>query len=279
MLPMSKSKRLIPVAIKSGLALLLLAAAIGSGFAVGVFIQSKPQWALLSTGDTDAEFERRIAEYLADNPEAIADAFEIYAERQGGSASMSQAPAAETAARPSGRVTRAERERQLFQDPGSPVRGNANGDVILVEFFDYNCPYCRQLVPTLDELLEANPRLRIVYKEFPILSDNSRFAAQAALAARNQDKYFEFHAALMGAGGIVNREKVIQVAREVGLSIRRLRRDMDDPEIQAAIDRNLALAATLRITGTPSFAVGDRIFRGAADRETLQALIDRSRRR
>ncbi len=132
---------------------------------------------------------------------------------------------------------------------------------------------------TLEELQQANPRLRIVYKEFPILSDNSRFAARAALAARNQDKYFEFHDALMSASGIVNPEKVIEVAREVGISIRRLRRDMNDPEIQATIDRNLALAQSLRITGTPSFVVGDRIFRGAADGQTLQALIDRGRSR
>ena len=109
------------------------------------------------------------------------------------------------------------------------------------------------------------------------MSDNSRFAARAVLASRNQDKYFEFHDALMSAGGIVNAKKVIEVARDVGISIRRLRRDMNDPEIQATIDRNLALAAALRITGTPGFVVGDRIFRGAADGQTLQALIDRGR--
>ncbi len=277
--PESKRSRLAAIAWKSALAVILFVAVIGSGFAIGVFVQSKPQWAILSTAATDEEFERRIAEYLANNPEAVADAFETYAERQGGSASISRAPGTAAGQGGGGRVTRAERERQLFEDPGSPVRGNANGDVSLVEFFDYNCPYCRQLLTTLADLQEANPRLRIVYKEFPILSDNSRFAARAALASRNQDKYFEFHDALMSAGGIINPEKVIEVARDVGLSIRRLRRDMNDPEIQATIDRNLALAASLRITGTPSFAVGDRIFRGAADRATLQALIDRSRRR
>jgi protein-disulfide isomerase len=214
---------------------------------------------------------------LANNPEAIADAFEQYAARQGGSSAISQAPTAATGHGGRPRTTRTERARQLFEDPGSPVRGNANGKVTLVEFFDYNCPYCRQLVSTLADLQQANPDLRIVYKEFPVLSDNSRFAARAALASRNQDKYFEFHDALMSAGGILNPERVIEVAREVGIGIRRLRRDMGDPEIQAVIDRNLTLAATLRITGTPSFAVGDRIFRGAADSQTLQALIDRNR--
>ncbi len=277
--PMKKRTRLVSLALRSAAALFVFIIVIAAGFAIGVFVQSKPQWAILSTAASDEEFERRVADYLTNNPEVIADAFEEYAQRQGGSANVSQAPNLPAGRGNPARTTRAERERQLFEDAGSPVRGNANGDVTLVEFFDYNCPYCRRLLTTLEDLQQANPRLRIVYKEFPILSDNSRFAARAALAARNQDKYFEFHDALMSADGIVNAEKVIEVAREVGLSIRRLRRDMMDPEIQATIDRNLALAQSLRITGTPSFVVGDRIFRGAADGETLQALIDRGRAR
>ncbi len=277
--PMKKRNRLAPIALKSVIVLFLFTIVIAVGFAIGVFVQSKPPWAILSMAASDEEFERRVADYLTDNPEVIADAFEEYAQRQGGSADISQAPNVNTGHGNPARMTDRQRERELFEDAGSPVRGNANGDVTLVEFFDYNCPYCRQLLATLEALQKTNPRLRIVYKEFPILSDNSRFAARAALAARNQDKYFEFHDALMSAGGIVNPEKVIEVAREAGISIRRLRRDMNEPEIQATIDRNLALAASLRITGTPSFVVGDRIFRGAADGQTLQALIDRGRSR
>ncbi len=275
--PTPKRPRLVSIVLRAAFAVFFFIIVIAAGFGVGVFVQSNPQWAVLNTAETDAEFERRVADYLANNPEVIADAFEAYAERQGGSASISQAQNTPTGHTRPSHLTRAERDRELNEDPGSPVRGNANGDVTLVEFFDYNCPYCRQILTTLAELQEANPRLRIVYKEFPILSDNSRFAARAALAARNQDKYFEFHDALMSAGGITTPEKVIEVAREVGISIRRLRRDMKDPKVQATIDRNLALAASLRITGTPGFVVGDRIFRGAADGQTLQALIDRGR--
>lgn len=275
--PKPKRARRVSIALRSAFALFLFTVIIAVGFAVGIFVQSNPQWAVLSTAATDKEFERRVADYLTSNPEIIADAFEEYASRQGGSASISQAQTPTTGHGRPARLTKAEQDRELNEDPGSPVRGNANGDVTLVEFFDYNCPYCRRVLTTLAELQETNPRLRVVYKEFPILSDNSRFAARAALASRNQDKYFEFHDALMRTSGIVNPEKVIEVAREVGISIRRLRRDMNDPEIQATIDRNLALAASLRITGTPGFVVGDRIFRGAADGETLQALIDRDR--
>jgi protein-disulfide isomerase len=277
--PTKKRTRLVSITLKAVAALFVLTSIIAVGFAIGVFVQSKPQWAILATTASDEEFERRVADYLANNPEVIADAFEEYAQRQGGSADISQAPNLTTGHGGPARTPRAERERELFEDAGSPVRGNANGDVTLVEFFDYNCPYCRRLLTTLEDLQEANPRLRIVYKEFPILSDNSRFAARAALAARKQDKYFEFHDALMSTGGILTPEVVIEVAREVGISIRRLRRDINDPEIQAIIDRNLALAQSLRITGTPSFVVGDRVFRGAADGETLQALIDRGRSR
>jgi len=275
--PKPKRARRVSIALRSTFALFLFTVIIAVGFAVGIFVQSNPQWAVLSTAATDKEFERRVADYLTSNPEIIADAFEEYASRQGGSASISQAQIPTTGYGRRARLTKAEQDRGLNEDPGSPVRGNANGDVTLVEFFDYNCPYCRRVLTTLAELQETNPRLRVVYKEFPILSDNSRFAARAALASRNQDKYFEFHDALMRTSGIVNPEKVIEVAREVGISIRRLRRDMNDPEIQATIDRNLALAASLRITGTPGFVVGDRIFRGVADGETLQALIDRGR--
>lgn len=272
---MPKKSRFVSIALRSALALILFVIVVSLGFGVGVFVQSNPQWAVLSTGESDAEFEQRVADYLTRNPEVIADAFEAYSERQGGSASISHAQNNNAGQSPSRRLTRAERDRQLSEDPDSPVRGNANGDITLVEFFDYNCPYCRQILTTLADLQAANPRLRIVYKEFPILNDNSRFAARAALASRRQDKYFELHDALMEASGIITPEMVIELARSVGIKIRRLRSDMSDPEIEAAIDRNLALAESLRITGTPGFVVGDRVFRGAADRATLQALVDR----
>jgi len=275
--PTRKRSRLIGAALRSAVALFLICLFIAAGFAIGVFVQSKPQWAVLSTAASDEEFNRRVADYLADNPEAIAEAFEQYAARQGGSDAISRAPTTTPGSGGATRLTRTQRQRLLFQDPASPVRGNADGKVTLVEFFDYNCPYCRKAQIILEHLQEANPDLRIVYKEFPILSDNSRFAARAALASRKQDKYFEFHDALMSAGGTVTPERVIDIARGLGMSILRLQRDMADPEIQAVIDRNRQLAAALRITGTPGFAVGDRIFRGAADRQTLQALIDRDR--
>src|SRR3546814_2930597 len=123
----------------------------------------------------------------------------------------------------------------------------------------------------------ADPQLRIVYKECTILGPGSAFAAKAALAAHRQGLYFTFHKALMQAGGRADESSVLAVAEDVGLDVERLKSDMKDPEIQAAIDRNLALAEALRITGTPGFVVGKRILRGATDLETLQSLIREAR--
>jgi protein-disulfide isomerase len=157
------------------------------------------------------------------------------------------------------------------------VTGNPDGDVTLVEFFDYNCPYCRRVAPVVAEAEAADPQLRIVYKEFPILGPGSVFAAKAALAAHRQGLYFALHEALMQAGGRAAEDSVLAVAKAIGVDIERLEADMADPEVQAAIDRNLALAEALRITGTPGFVVGRRILRGATDLETLQSLIREAR--
>lgn len=158
-----------------------------------------------------------------------------------------------------------------------PLGGNPAGDVTLVEFFDYNCPYCRRVGKIMNAAERADPRLRIVYKEFPILGPNSLFAAKAALAAHKQEKYVDFHQALMADQGAANEQSVLKLAAEIGLDVERLKSDMKDPAIQSAIDRNLALARALHINGTPGFVIGEKILRGATDLKTLQGLIRRSR--
>jgi protein-disulfide isomerase len=207
------------------------------------------------------QFERRVREYLLRNPEVIMEALGILKERQ-------RAAEAEGLKR-----TIAERGDEILNDPAAPVGGNPAGDVTLVEFFDYNCPYCRKVAPTMVELELGDPDLRLVYKEFPILGPGSQFAARAALASRRQRKYVRFHNALMQANQQVTEETVMDTARAIGLDTKRLEQDMQDPAIQDAIARNLQLANTLGITGTPSFVVGDRMVPGAVDLRTLQGLI------
>lgn len=182
-----------------------------------------------------------------------------------------------TAAQTEAQAVLAARADEVFHDTASPIGGNPQGDVTMVEFFDYNCPYCRQVAPVMAEAEAADRQLRIVYKEFPILGPDSVFAARAALAAHRQERYVAFHQALMKVRGAVNEEAVIAAAAQVGLDIERLKADMEDAAVQAAIDRNLALAGALRINGTPGFVIGNEILRGATDLKTLQALIGSAR--
>jgi protein-disulfide isomerase len=170
----------------------------------------------------------------------------------------------------------ASRRDEIFNDPDSPVGGNPAGDVTIVEFFDYNCPYCRLVAPTLEEIERTDADVKFIYKEFPILGPGSEFAARAALAAHKQGKYVMFHRALMAYEGRVG-ESAMEVAQTAGLDMERLKKDMDDPSIVAAIERNLALARTLRIAATPTFVINDGILRGAADLKAFQSVIAEAR--
>ena len=211
------------------------------------------------------EFDRRVHDYVMAHPEVIMD-----------SVNQREARAREKAETDVQKVLQA-RAAEVFRDPDSPTGGNPNGDVTLVEFFDYNCPYCRQVAPLVTKAEDADSQLRVVYKEFPILGPNSAFAAKAALAAHKQGKYVEFHRALYQLRGAVDQSKAMEVAAAVGLDVVRLKTDMEDSKIQASIQKNLALAQVLRINGTPGFVIGDQILRGATDLNTLQALIRTAR--
>jgi len=213
----------------------------------------------------DDEFGQRVRKYLLANPEVIVETMQTLEARR------LQADETEAQSALSARVD------EIFSDPDSPVGGNTDGDVTMVEFFDYNCPYCRQMTPIMAEAEASDPGLRIVYKEFPILGPGSIFAAKAALAAERQGRYVEFHKALMNADGRVDQALTLSIAEKAGLDIERLKQDMQDPAIQAEIDGNLELAQALRINGTPGFVIGDEILRGATDLSTMTGLIEAAR--
>ncbi len=221
--------------------------------------------ATLSTDAPMDEFERRMHDYLTAHPNVIMQ-------------SLNQLEARQRAKDETEVQTIVKgRADEIFRDAATPVSGNPNGDVTLVEFFDYNCPYCRQVASVMMKAEEADPQLRIAYKEFPILGPNSTFAAKAALAANKQGKYVAFHRALYQVRGAVDPGKVKEVAMAIGLDMDRLNADMADPAIQAVIAKNFALAQALRINGTPGFVMGDQILRGATDLETLQGMISTAR--
>jgi protein-disulfide isomerase len=238
------------------LLLLLAVLAVGPAFRWG------QSGAHLATAMPKDEFERRVRAYLLEHPEVIAEAISRLESQQG----------AQEATEVHSRAD------EVFRDPDSPVGGNPNGDVTLVEFFDYNCPYCRQMVPVMMQAESGDPKLRVVYKEFPILGPNSTLAAKAAIAAHKQGKYVVFHRALYQVHGTVDPSKVTEVAATVGLDVDRLKADMADPSIATLIEKNLALARVLRIDGTPGFVAGSQILRGAVDLKALQRFIQDARR-
>jgi len=247
------------------LVLLTLLAVLGAWFAFHPGFrwgQTGAHWAAAMPKD---EFEQRIQTYLLNHPEVLIESLNRMEQRQRASAETEVQAIIQS------------RADELFRDVDSPVGGNPNGNITLVEFFDYNCPYCRQMVPVMTQAESADSQLRVVYKEFPILGPSSKFAAKAAFAAHKQGKYLAFHKALFQVRGAVDPSKVTEVAATVGLDVDRLKADMDDPAIAALIEKNLALAQALRIDGTPGFVAGRQVLRGAIDLKALQGFIQEAR--
>jgi protein-disulfide isomerase len=214
---------------------------------------------------TEDRVRELVRETILANPEILVEAIAILEER-----------AAQDRVTASADIIAAQRQL-LERDSNAPVLANPDGDVTIVEFFDYNCPYCRRAVPAVEGLIEADPGIRLVYREWPILGEGSVFAARAALAARQQGFYEEFHWALMGMNGRAEERSVLRIAEEVGLDIDQLRADMEAPEVAEHIETSIRLADLLGITGTPTFILGDNLVPGAVEQEVLQRLVDEVR--
>ncbi|MDP9196853.1 MAG: DsbA family protein [Pseudomonadota bacterium] len=211
--------------------------------------------------------QKLIEQYIQENPEAITNALEK-AQEVKDQARVEQA-----------RKVLTENYKDITHNPASPVAGNPDGDITVVEYFDYQCGYCKAVAPGIRQLLKDDPQVRFVFKEFPVLGENSRHAAKAALAAHRQGKYQEFHTALMSEKGPVDAEKIRTVARNVGLDVPKLERDMESPDVAAEIDRNRSLAPQMTIMGTPGFIVGNQIISGALPLDDLKKVIADQRAR
>ena len=161
----------------------------------------------------------------------------------------------------------------LVEDRASPVLGNPQGDVTMVEFFDYRCPFCKLMAPKLLRLITADPQLRLVMKEYPILSPQSVTAARVALVASRHGRYAAFHRAMYGLDGPFDESKLLDVAKQVGLDPAVVRKEMNVPWIDAELRRNLALGQIIGITGTPAFVVDHKLLLGAVPLSTLKRLI------
>lgn len=210
---------------------------------------------------TKADVEKIVREYLVAHPEVILEAIQALESKE------------QAAADQAAKSALVANRKALENNPASPVGGNPKGDVTLVEFFDYNCGYCKQTHPERSAAVKGDGKVRIVYKELPVLAPSSMEAARAALAAARQGKYEAFHTALMSHEGRLDSDVIRSTAKEVGLDVKKLEMDIGDAAIQAEIDANLELAQKLGIRGTPGFVIGDMVIPGAISTEQFVAIF------
>lgn len=215
----------------------------------------------ISVGTRDA-LRAEIRSYLLDNPEVIMEAIQVLEQRRTAAAAEAEAGLVAVIA------------DELRNDGYSHVAGNPDGDVTVVEFLDYNCGYCKKAHEDVKTLLRMDPNVRLVIKEFPILGPSSRIAAEMAMAAMMQDNgdaYLEFNDLLLTNRGTLDEAAILRLAQRAGLDTVRLRSDAADPAIAANIARTYELAKKLRIEGTPTFVIGDKVVRGFVPLQQLQS--------
>jgi protein-disulfide isomerase len=215
----------------------------------------------ISVGTRDA-LRAEIRSYLLDNPEVIMEAIQVLEQRRTAAAAEAEAGLVAVIA------------DELRNDGYSYVAGNPDGDVTVVEFLDYNCGYCKKAHQDVKTLLRMDPNVRLVIKEFPILGPSSRIAAEMAMAAMMQDNgdaYLEFNDLLLTNRGTLDEAAILRLAQRAGLDTVRLRSDAADPAIAANIARTYELAKKLRIEGTPTFVIGDKVVRGFVPLQQLQS--------
>lgn len=223
-----------------------------------------------SFSDTQrGDIEVIIRNYLVSHPEVLEEAMTELNKRQ----------AADEAKKHEASV--AENASTIFNSPRGVVLGNKDGDVTFVEFFDYNCGYCKRAMSDMLDLMKTDPKLKVVLKEFPVLSPGSVEAAQVAVAVRMQDpsgkKYLDFHQKLLGGRGPADKAHAMAAAKDAGIDMARLEKDMASPEVKATIDENFKLAEAMGMNGTPSYVIGKDVVVGAIGLEGLKEKIGMAR--
>lgn len=195
------------------------------------------------TPEQQTAIEMIVHQYLIKNPKVLAEASQALQRQQMDEQSQKMVDAARANA------------DKFLRHPHSPVAGNKNGDITVVAFLDYNCPYCRHMTKSLVEMITDDDNLRVVFKEFPIHGDDAMFAAKAALAASLQGKYLQMHKAMMSSDKMMTKRKVLSIAKRLKLNMRKLKVDMNAPWIEAEIENNGKLAELLEVPGTPAFII------------------------
>jgi protein-disulfide isomerase len=216
------------------------------------------------------EIERIMRDYLLSHPELLQEVLAEMEKRQAvADAEKHRAGVQEHAA-------------TIFSSPRQITLGNPQGDVTVVEFFDYNCGYCKRAMADMTDLMKGDSKLKFVLKEFPVLGEGSTQAAQVAVAVRMQDKtggkkYLEFHQKLLGGRGQADKARAIAVAKEVGLDMTRLEKDMASDEVKETLQESFKLAEALGLNGTPSYIVGNDVVIGAVGLPALKERVNTAR--
>ena len=251
-------------AIRSALAGLGL---LGAGLlGAGASASAGPAAAAEFTAAQKSEMGGVIRDYLLQNPEVLQDAMAELERRQKAQEEVKRSQVVDDNAGP------------LFNAPSDAVLGNPKGHVTLVEFFDYNCGYCKRSLDDIAKLMKAEPDMKLVLKDFPVLGPGSVEAAYVAAAARNQfkgEQFWQFHQKLLGGQhGPVGRAQALSVAKDMGANMDQLQRDAASPEVKASIQNTMQLADALALTGTPSFVVGHDVVVGAVGFDELKGRVD-----
>lgn len=231
-----------------------------------------PVHAVMAASFSDAqrqEIGEVVKDYLLKNPEILQEVMTELERRQQEELSKSQAAALNDM-----------RDTLMDSSHGSVV-GNPKGDVTLVEFFDYNCGYCKRAVADIGSMIKQDPNLRVVLKDMPVLGQESIDASHVFLAVKQQisgDKLFDYHSRLMLAKGRIGSAQALALAQEMGLDMARLKKDMDSQDIKAALQENFMLRDKLGLSGTPAFIVGGTVIPGAVGQKPLQTLVENTRK-
>ena len=249
--------------------LLIVAAAL---VAAGAFVAGRVTpptsggRAAVSVAPDQAALEKSIRAYLLANPEVLVEAMQELERKQDNERDVVAQKVIQ------------DKQAELFRDADNPIGGNADGDVVIVEFNDYQCPYCKRAHLAMKSVVGADGKVKVIYKDLPILGEASKVAALAALASVKQGKHSALHNALMEYSGKLDRDKILELAASIGIDKAQLEKDMEDPKLKQAIERNLAVASALGVRGTPAFIIGKQFVPGAIDAAALKALIADARK-
>ncbi|MBT4109923.1 MAG: thioredoxin domain-containing protein [Pelagibacterales bacterium] len=209
------------------------------------------------------ELDKIMYEYIMENPQVILDSVDRLRKKMEEDSKLDEDYLKENF-------------MQFANNPNIPYMGSDTPKVIIIEFFDYNCSYCKKSLDAVAELLRTEYDLKISFRDYPILSPSSRIAAKAALAAKKQGKYFSFHSALMSMQGNLNEDKIFTIANNLEMDIEKLKIDMQKDEIEEIIEDNESLARKLNIRGTPTFIINGKLYAGALDLKKLRQIINNS---